>query len=242
MSVIPHAPAAASAEPSALAQRLYRAIWRWHFFAGLLAVPFMIGLAMTGGLYLFNDEIDASLFRYRNYVAVGERVLPPSALVEKAVASVPGSALASELSRRLASAQSLIESSGGGRRIESDRRVAVASLSGPVRISGDDRRRGELVERLADRLPDLVADPGNRRLLVAERGQAIGQHQQSGSQPRQHSGPGSLDRFGRQQLAAASARLHLGDVGLGLDETCPFGAARRNTRSSRTCRRSCPAP
>ena len=95
MSVIPHAPAAASAEPSALAQRLYRAIWRWHFFAGLLAVPFMISLAVTGGLYLFNDEIDASLFRYRNYVAVGERVLPPSALVEKAVAAVPGSALAS---------------------------------------------------------------------------------------------------------------------------------------------------
>ena len=51
------------------------------------------------------------------------------------------------------------------------RRTAVASRSGPVRISGDDRRRGELVERLADRFADLVADPGNRRLLVAERGQ-----------------------------------------------------------------------
>lgn len=95
MSVISDAPAAAAAEPSALAQRLYRAIWRWHFFAGLLAVPFMISLAITGGLYLFNDEIDASLFRYRNYVTVGDQALPPSALVEKAVAAVPGSALAS---------------------------------------------------------------------------------------------------------------------------------------------------
>ena len=66
MSVISDAPAAAAAESSALSQRLYRAIWRWHFFAGLLAVPFMISLAITGGLYLFNDEIDASLFRYRN--------------------------------------------------------------------------------------------------------------------------------------------------------------------------------
>src|SRR5512134_2516859 len=74
----------------------------------------------------------------------------------------PGSALASELSRRFASAQSLIESSGGGFRIESDRRTVVASRSGPVRISGDDRRRGEFVERLADRFADLVADPGNR--------------------------------------------------------------------------------
>ncbi|WP_439655513.1 PepSY-associated TM helix domain-containing protein [Shinella lacus] len=89
------APALAAAEPSALAQRLYRAIWRWHFFAGLLAVPFMISLAITGGLYLFNDEIDASLFRYRNYVAVGTAELLPSAIVEKALAAVPGGTLAS---------------------------------------------------------------------------------------------------------------------------------------------------
>src|SRR5690606_31177917 len=67
----------------------------WHFFAGLLAVPFMISLALTGGLYLFNDEIDASLFRYRNYVAAGGPELPPSTIAEKAVAAVPGSALAS---------------------------------------------------------------------------------------------------------------------------------------------------
>lgn len=95
MSVISDAPALAAAEPSALAQRLYRAIWRWHFFAGLLAVPFMISLAVTGGLYLFNDEIDASLFRYRNYVTVGGTELPPSAIVERAVAAVPGAAFSS---------------------------------------------------------------------------------------------------------------------------------------------------
>jgi uncharacterized iron-regulated membrane protein len=93
MSVISDAPVAAAAEPSALAQRLYRAIWRWHFFAGLLAVPFMISLAITGGLYLFNDEIDASLFRYRNYVTVGSTELAPSVIAEKAVSAVPGASL-----------------------------------------------------------------------------------------------------------------------------------------------------
>ncbi|MXN47955.1 PepSY domain-containing protein [Shinella kummerowiae] len=93
MSVISDAPVAAAAEPSAVAQRLYRAIWRWHFFAGLLAVPFMISLAITGGLYLFNDEIDASLFRYRNYVTVGSTELAPSAIAEKAVSAVPGASL-----------------------------------------------------------------------------------------------------------------------------------------------------
>jgi uncharacterized iron-regulated membrane protein len=95
MSALSDTPALAAAEPSALAQRLYRAIWRWHFFAGLLAVPFMISLAVTGGLYIFNDEIDASLFRYRNYVTVGASELPPSAIVEKALAAVPGASLSS---------------------------------------------------------------------------------------------------------------------------------------------------
>ncbi len=40
---------------------LYRAVWRWHFYAGLLVLPFMILLAVTGALYLFRDEIDQVL-------------------------------------------------------------------------------------------------------------------------------------------------------------------------------------
>lgn len=42
---------------------LYRAVWRWHFFAGLAALPFLLILAITGGLYLFHDEIDHLLYR-----------------------------------------------------------------------------------------------------------------------------------------------------------------------------------
>ncbi len=36
---------------------IYRAVWRWHFYAGLIVIPFLISLAVTGGLYLFKDEI-----------------------------------------------------------------------------------------------------------------------------------------------------------------------------------------
>ena len=36
----------------------YRAVWRWHFYAGVLVMPFLMLLALTGGLYLFKDEID----------------------------------------------------------------------------------------------------------------------------------------------------------------------------------------
>ena len=41
----------------------YRAVWRWHFYAGLLVLPFLCLMALTGGLYLFKDGIDAAVYR-----------------------------------------------------------------------------------------------------------------------------------------------------------------------------------
>ena len=31
----------------------YRRIWRWHFYAGLIALPFVALLSVTGMIYLF---------------------------------------------------------------------------------------------------------------------------------------------------------------------------------------------
>ncbi len=36
----------------------YRAIWRWHLYAGLFVAPVLILLAITGALYLFDREIE----------------------------------------------------------------------------------------------------------------------------------------------------------------------------------------
>ncbi len=41
----------------------YCTVWRWHFFAGLLVLPFLMLLAATGALYLFRDEIDGLVYR-----------------------------------------------------------------------------------------------------------------------------------------------------------------------------------
>ena len=41
----------------------------WHFYAGLLCLPFLILLSVTGSLYLFKDEINGTLFAYRTTVA-----------------------------------------------------------------------------------------------------------------------------------------------------------------------------
>lgn len=41
----------------------HRAVWRWHFYAGLFVLPFLMLLALTGALYLFKPEIDDLLYR-----------------------------------------------------------------------------------------------------------------------------------------------------------------------------------
>ncbi len=81
----------ASEKPNDISLSLYRAIWRWHFFAGLLVIPFMLNLAVTGSLYLFKDEIDNTAFAYRNVVQPRGKALAPSLLIDNAKAAVPGS-------------------------------------------------------------------------------------------------------------------------------------------------------
>ena len=51
------APASPTARPR-IHTDVYRAVWRWHFYAGLLVLPFLIWLAVTGGLFVFKDTID----------------------------------------------------------------------------------------------------------------------------------------------------------------------------------------
>ena len=38
---------------------LYRTIWRWHFYAGLFCIPFVLWLALTGSIYLFKPQVEA---------------------------------------------------------------------------------------------------------------------------------------------------------------------------------------
>jgi uncharacterized iron-regulated membrane protein len=44
-------------------QKLYRVIWRWHFYAGILFAPFMILLAITGSVYLFKPQVESMLYK-----------------------------------------------------------------------------------------------------------------------------------------------------------------------------------
>jgi uncharacterized iron-regulated membrane protein len=39
--------------------KLYQRIWRWHFYAGIMVLPFAIILAISGSIYLFKSQIDS---------------------------------------------------------------------------------------------------------------------------------------------------------------------------------------
>jgi uncharacterized iron-regulated membrane protein len=42
---------------------VYQAFWRWHFYAGLLVLPVLMLMALTGGVYLFKSELNEVLYR-----------------------------------------------------------------------------------------------------------------------------------------------------------------------------------
>ncbi|WP_374407980.1 PepSY-associated TM helix domain-containing protein [Pelagerythrobacter sp.] len=43
---------------SAHSKTIYRKVWRWHFYAGLFVLPFILILSLTGAVYLFKPQVD----------------------------------------------------------------------------------------------------------------------------------------------------------------------------------------
>lgn len=58
----------------AFSTALYRTLWRWHFYAGIFCIPFVLTLALSGAIYLFKPQVDAWLESpYRNLSVTGPR-------------------------------------------------------------------------------------------------------------------------------------------------------------------------
>ncbi len=49
-------------------KKLNKWLWKWHFIAGLVALPFVLLLAITGGIYLFKDKYEAPKQKHIKYV------------------------------------------------------------------------------------------------------------------------------------------------------------------------------
>ncbi len=84
MSTEPPSPAAVKRWPD------YRAIWRWHFYASLFSMPFVVLLSITGAIYLFKPQIEAWNERTFDHLTISTPA-PPSAQVQAALAAFPGS-------------------------------------------------------------------------------------------------------------------------------------------------------
>ncbi|WP_186138612.1 PepSY-associated TM helix domain-containing protein [Burkholderia gladioli] len=71
----------------------YRTLWRWHFYAGLFVMPFLVILAVTGTIYCFQPQIEPLLYPHRLIVTPGaEPRLDADTLLQRAVAAMPAGA------------------------------------------------------------------------------------------------------------------------------------------------------
>lgn len=72
--------------------RIYRAVWRWHFYAGLFVVPYLLALAISGLAILWFTGVAPE---YGDWIKVTpqSQQLPPSVQVDHALADHPGATL-----------------------------------------------------------------------------------------------------------------------------------------------------
>lgn len=71
----------------------YRAVWRWHFYASLFCIPFVIVLSITGGIYLFKPQIEAWNEREFDTLQLTGEPRPAADQIAAALAAFPESTL-----------------------------------------------------------------------------------------------------------------------------------------------------
>ena len=67
----------------------YRMIWRWHFYAGLFVMPFILVLSLSGAAYLFKPQIDR--WEERDFRGLSQaNAVTPTRQLAVALAATPG--------------------------------------------------------------------------------------------------------------------------------------------------------
>ncbi|MDR3635874.1 MAG: PepSY domain-containing protein [Isosphaeraceae bacterium] len=92
----------------------YRAVWRWHFYAGLFCVPFVTVLSISGAIYLFKPQVESWIDRHCDGLAIEGRPASAADQIRAALTAVPGSTLnAYEVPRDARASARVIVSQGG---------------------------------------------------------------------------------------------------------------------------------
>lgn len=74
---------------------LYKTVWRWHFYAGIIFAPFIIFLSITGGIYLFKPQIEDKMYHDLYYVQQGEQQLSSTELMKEVQKNYPNADITS---------------------------------------------------------------------------------------------------------------------------------------------------
>jgi uncharacterized iron-regulated membrane protein len=74
----------------------YALFWRWHFFAALIVIPFVLWQSTTGTIYLWSEWWMDRAHPELRFVAPSGHVAPPSRQVAAALASLPRDAAAAD--------------------------------------------------------------------------------------------------------------------------------------------------
>jgi uncharacterized iron-regulated membrane protein len=142
--------------------KLYFAAWRWHFFAGLYVIPFLLMLAVTG---FFMMLFTTYLPEYGDRIAVVAQAEPllPSAQAQAAIAAVPGgTGVEKYVAPRSATTPALITVSGP----ETPVVVALDPYTGAVlRQTEQGNTWNAWLEKIHGTL--LIGDTGDRMIEVA---------------------------------------------------------------------------
>ncbi len=94
---------------------LYNSVWRWHFGVGMLALPFLVLLAVTGGAYLFKAPIDHWIYRQMEDVVPRDAAkAPASKIIERVEAQMDGRVLQITMPKDRDRAARLMVRVGGG--------------------------------------------------------------------------------------------------------------------------------
>lgn len=143
-----------------LSEKLYFAVWRWHFYAGLYVIPFLIMLAVTGIMMMLITQFDG---RDGETITIeqGEVALSITQLSDAALAEVPGT-VAEWIGPKAPDLATVIRiKTEGGQRL-----VALNQYTGEV-ISDWDRRAGwyDFADNIHSTL--LIGDTGDRLIEIA---------------------------------------------------------------------------
>lgn len=150
-----------SHETSELSHKFYLAAWRWHFYAALYVVPFLVTLAVTGLMMMLITQFDGRDGEKIQLATVTEQALSYDTQAAAALAAQPGE-LAEWIGPKFNTLATVF-------RIKTDdgqRLVAVNQYTGEV-LKVWDRRAGwyDWADNLHGSL--LIGDTGDRLIEIA---------------------------------------------------------------------------